>query len=193
MRESVRAHLSEAVGTYEDKQREQWILELPAQVALTGSQIWWSNDMEHVFKRLEEGFESSLKDYNKKQISQLNSLITMLLGELSPGNRQKIMTVCTIDVHARDVVANLIAQKATSSQAFHWLSQLRHCWNEQLGHCFVNICDAQFQYSYEYLGNTPRLVVTPLTDRWDFYHDEPWICRKNRAAPEPQDFIQVCH
>ncbi|XP_055083623.1 dynein axonemal heavy chain 11 isoform X2 [Periophthalmus magnuspinnatus] len=165
MRESVRAHLSEAVGTYEDKQREQWILELPAQVALTGSQIWWSNDMEHVFKRLEEGFESSLKDYNKKQISQLNSLITMLLGELSPGNRQKIMTVCTIDVHARDVVANLIAQKATSSQAFHWLSQLRHCWNEQLGHCFVNICDAQFQYSYEYLGNTPRLVVTPLTDR----------------------------
>ncbi|KAK7886266.1 hypothetical protein WMY93_025887 [Mugilogobius chulae] len=142
MRESVRAHLSDAVGTYEDKSREQWILELPAQVALTGSQIWWSNDMEHVFKRLEEGFESSLKDYNKKQIVQLNALISMLLGELSPGNRQKIMTVCTIDVHARDVVANLIAQKATSSQAFQWLSQLRHRWNEQLGHCFVNICDA---------------------------------------------------
>uniref|UniRef100_A0AAV2MDL9 AAA+ ATPase domain-containing protein n=1 Tax=Knipowitschia caucasica TaxID=637954 RepID=A0AAV2MDL9_KNICA len=165
MRGSVRAQLSEAVATYEDKAREQWVLDLPAQVALTGSQVWWSNDMQLVFKRLEEGFESSLKDYNKKQVSQLNSLISMLLGELSPGNRQKIMTVCTIDVHARDVVANLIAQKATSSQAFQWLSQLRHCWKDQVGHCFVNICDAQFQYSYEYLGNTPRLVVTPLTDR----------------------------
>ncbi|TKS81941.1 Dynein heavy chain 17, axonemal [Collichthys lucidus] len=98
-------------------------------------------------------------------ISQLNLLIGMLLGELSSGDRQKIMTICTIDVHARDIVASLIAQKVTTSQAFQWLSQLRHCWYEQQHHCFVNICDAQFLYSYEYLGNTPRLVITPLTDR----------------------------
>ncbi|XP_042345657.1 dynein axonemal heavy chain 11 [Plectropomus leopardus] len=165
MKECVRGHLSEAVSVYEDRPREQWILDYPAQVALTGSQIWWSSDMELVFKRLEEGFESALKDYNKKQISQLNLLIGMLLGELSSGDRQKIMTLCTIDVHARDIVASLIAQKVTTSQAFQWLSQLRHCWHEQQHHCFVNICDAQFLYSYEYLGNTPRLVITPLTDR----------------------------
>ncbi|KAF7658249.1 hypothetical protein LDENG_00015570 [Lucifuga dentata] len=165
MRECIRGHFSEAVSVYEDRSREQWILDFPAQVALTGSQIWWTNDMELVFKRLEEGFESALKDYNKKQISQLNSLISLLLGELSSGDRQKIMTICTIDVHARDVVASLIAHKVTSSQAFQWLSQLRHCWNEQQHHCFANICDAQFLYSYEYLGNTPRLVITPLTDR----------------------------
>ncbi|XP_054638441.1 dynein axonemal heavy chain 11 isoform X2 [Dunckerocampus dactyliophorus] len=165
MRESVRSRLSEAVSVYEERPREQWILDFPAQVALTASQIWWSNDVELVFKRLEEGLESALKDYNKKQIAQLNMLINMLLNELSSGNRQKIMTVCTIDVHARDVVANLIAHKVTTSQAFLWLSQLRHCWNEQHHHCFINICDAQFSYLYEYLGNTPRLVITPLTDR----------------------------
>ncbi|XP_060906749.1 dynein axonemal heavy chain 11 [Labrus mixtus] len=165
MRECVRGHLSDAVSVYEDRPREQWILDFPAQVALTGSQIWWSNDMELVFKRLEEGFEYALKDYNKKQISHLNLLISMLLGDLSSGDRQKIMTICTIDVHARDIVASLIAQKVTTSQSFQWLSQLRHCWYEQQHHCFVNICDAHFLYSYEYLGNTPRLVITPLTDR----------------------------
>ncbi|XP_061919084.1 dynein axonemal heavy chain 11 isoform X5 [Entelurus aequoreus] len=165
MRESVRGRLSEAVSVYEERPREQWILDFPAQVALTASQIWWSNDVELVFKRMEEGFESALKDYNKKQIAQLNMLIDMLLNEMSSGNRQKIMTICTIDVHARDVVASLIAQKVTTSHAFQWLSQLRHCWNEQQHHCFINICDAQFPYLYEYLGNTPRLVITPLTDR----------------------------
>lgn len=68
MKECVRAHLSEAVSVHEDRSREQWILDFPAQVALTGSQIWWNNDMELVFRRLEEGFESALKDYNKKQV-----------------------------------------------------------------------------------------------------------------------------
>ena len=43
----------------------------------------------------------------------------MLLGDLSPGDRQKIMTICTIDVHARDVVANLISQKVS----IHYLGQ----------------------------------------------------------------------
>lgn len=114
----------------------------------------------------------------------------MLLGDLTPGDRQKIMTICTIDVHARDVVAGLISQKVggeaescvgticrlpplmfvplqvTNSQAFAWLSQLRHRWDDKSRHCYVNICDAQFQFSYEYLGNTNRLVITPLTDRY---------------------------
>lgn len=78
MRESVRGHLSEAVSLYEDRPREQWILDFPAQVALTGSQIWWSNDMELVFKRFDEGFESALKDYNKKQVNFMMSYQTVI-------------------------------------------------------------------------------------------------------------------
>ncbi|XP_075778340.1 dynein axonemal heavy chain 11 isoform X2 [Pelodiscus sinensis] len=165
MRKTVHRHIMEAVAAYEEKPREQWIFDYPAQVALTSSQIWWTTDVGIAFNRLEEGYETALKDYNKKQIAQLNTLIALLLGELASGDRQKIMTICTIDVHARDVVAKLVSQKVTSSQAFAWLSQLRHRWDEIQKHCLANICDAQFQYFYEYLGNIARLVITPLTDR----------------------------
>ncbi|KAK1334847.1 hypothetical protein QTO34_004418 [Cnephaeus nilssonii] len=158
MQETVRHSITEAIAAYEEKPRELWIFDFPAQVALTSSQIWWTTDVGIAFSRLEEGYETALKDFHKKQ---LNALIALLLGELLPGDRQKVMTICTIDVHARDVVAKLISQKAT----FAWLSQLRHQWEDSRKHCFVHICDAQFQYFYEYLGNSPRLVITPLTDR----------------------------
>ena len=42
------------------------------------------------FSQLEEGLENSLKDFSKKQIAQLNNLISLLLGNLSKGDRQKV-------------------------------------------------------------------------------------------------------
>ncbi|XP_077184230.1 dynein axonemal heavy chain 17 isoform X3 [Paroedura picta] len=165
MQSTLRKEISEAVVTYEEKPREQWLFDYPAQIALTCTQIWWTTEVGIAFSRLEEGYENAIKDYNKKQINQLNTLITLLIGNLTPGDRMKIMTICTIDVHARDVIAKMITAKVESSQAFTWQSQLRHRWDEEKGHCYANICDAQLQYSYEYLGNTPRLVITPLTDR----------------------------
>ena len=134
-------------------------------MALAGTQIFWTTEVNAAFTSLEEGFEPALKNYYKKQISQLNVLITMLLGNLTKGARQKVMTICTIDVHSRDTVAKMIQQKVESKQSFSWQSQLRHRWDTTEEDCFANICDAQFRYSHEYLGNTPRLVITPLTDR----------------------------
>ncbi|XP_067212065.1 dynein beta chain, ciliary [Linepithema humile] len=165
MRVSIRHYFSEAVVTYEEKPREQWLFDYPAQVSLCGTQIWWTTEVNIAFGRLEEGYDNSIKDYLKKQISQLSTLITLLIGELTKQERQKVMTICTIDVHSRDVVTKLVQSKVESAQAFQWQSQLRHRWDEKEKDCFANICDAQFKYSHEYLGNTPRLVITPLTDR----------------------------
>lgn len=165
MRATLLHLFGEAVATYDEKPREVWIYDFPAQPALCGTQIWWTTEVNISLARLEEGYENALKDYQKKQIAQLSALIVLLLGDLTAGERQKIMTICTIDVHSRDVVAKMIAAKVENSQAFQWQSQLRHRWDLKKKNCFANICDAQFKYQYEYLGNTPRLVITPLTDR----------------------------
>lgn len=126
MKRSVRYHISQAVTTYDEKPREQWILDHQAQPALCGTQIWWTTEVNMAFLRLEEGFENAFKDYQRKQINQLNALIVLLGGELNESDRRKIMTICTIDVHARDVVAKMIAMKADHFSSFQWQSQLRH-------------------------------------------------------------------
>lgn len=165
MRGTLHELFQKSVIAYEEKAREVWVFDWPAQTALCTTQIWWTLEVNVAFGKLEEGYENSLRDYQKKQILQLNSLIELLLGDLIQGDRQKIMTICTIDVHSRDVVAKLILQKIENSNAFQWQSQLRHRWDREQDDCFANICDAEFRYDYEYLGNTPRLVITPLTDR----------------------------
>jgi len=68
MKETVRLAIAEAIAAYEEKPRELWIFDFPAQVALTGSQIWWTTDVGIAFSRLEEGYETALKDFHKKQV-----------------------------------------------------------------------------------------------------------------------------
>ncbi|GIY35616.1 dynein beta chain, ciliary [Caerostris darwini] len=162
VRHTLKEDLSSALGSYEDGNRESWIFENIAQVALTGTQIWWTAEVSAALQRVRQGHETALKQYNKKQMQQLHHLIGLLLTELSRESRQKVMTICTMDVHARDVVSKLVSMRVEAESDFAWQSQLRHRWEED---CSVYICDARFDYCHEYLGNTPRLVVTPLTDR----------------------------
>ena len=166
MRDTLRHLLGESVTSYEEKPREQWIFDFPAQIVLAGSQIWWTTEVNAAFSRLEEGYENALKDYYKKQVNQLTALISLIQGSLKKNDRQMIMSLCTLDVHARDMVTKLIVEKAENAQCFTWQSQLRLRWDDvNENDCFINICDAQLRYNYEYLGNTPRLVITALTDR----------------------------
>lgn len=48
------------------------VIWLSCQVASMSSQIWCAADAEIVFERLEEGFESALKDYLRKQVCEIN-------------------------------------------------------------------------------------------------------------------------
>jgi len=77
--------------------------------------------------------------------------------------RQKIMCLITMDTHSRDVIDRLIKENVRKAEEFQWQSQLKFYWTNN--NAEIKIADARFNYAYEYLGNGPRLVITPLTDR----------------------------
>ena len=68
------------------------------------------------------------------------------------------------EVHTRDVIQELIQNNVTDIQNFNWISQLRY-YADRDDDVDVRMINATLPYSYEYLGNTTRLVITPLTDR----------------------------
>lgn len=98
-------------------------------------------------------------------IEDLQKLIKMVQGDLDRALRQKIMCMITLDTHSRDVMLRLIDENVRKNDEFQWQSQLKFVWDKEKGSAKSHIADASFWYSYEYLGNGPRLVVTPLTDR----------------------------
>lgn len=68
----------------------------------------------------------------EKQCAQLSDIIEIINGELSPNDRKKLITLCTVDVHARDVVQRLIDEKTENANCFQWQSQLRYVYNTKL-------------------------------------------------------------
>ncbi len=56
------------------------------------------------------------------------------------------------------------------AQDFDWLVQLRYFVERNPDEAnrfdfFIRISNSHLGYSYEYLGNSSRLIITPLTDR----------------------------
>ena len=143
------------------RQRVAWLAPLSCmpllQVVIVVSRIWFTTEAAQALELLDAGNESVLKEYSKQQQNQLRSLIALVMGDLSFGDRRKIITLITTDVHARDMVLKMIEDKVTSAQCFQWQSLLRYTLDDNVG-CAMDICDAHFIHGLEYVGNCGCLV-----------------------------------
>ncbi|XP_031208338.1 dynein heavy chain 2, axonemal isoform X2 [Mastomys coucha] len=146
--------------------RDKWVKDWAGQVVITASQIQWTADVTKCLMTAKERSDKKiLKVMKKKQVSILNKYSEAIRGNLTKIMRLKIVALVTIEIHARDVLEKLYKSGLMDVNAFDWLSQLRFYWEKDVDDCIIRQTNTQFQYGYEYLGNSGRLVITPLTDR----------------------------
>lgn len=165
MRAALRAEYHAAMSAYEERPRVKWVFDYSAQTTVIVSRTYFTQEVNDAFAELEAGNEDALKAVLERQKAQLSDLIGLINGPLSKNDRKKLITLCTIDVHARDVVARMIEDRCESADAFAWQSQLRYGRDPKTGDPLVQICDADIPYQFEYIGNCGCLCITPLTDR----------------------------
>ncbi|XP_036403568.1 dynein heavy chain 2, axonemal [Megalops cyprinoides] len=146
--------------------RDKWVKDWPGQMLITASQIQWTTDVTKcLMVGKERSDKSALKSMKKKQVSMLRRYSDAIRGNLSKILRLKIVALVTVEVHARDVIDKLAKAGCCDVSSFDWLSQLRLYWDKDVDDCIIRQTNTRFQYGYEYLGNSGRLVITPLTDR----------------------------
>jgi dynein heavy chain len=123
-----------------------------------------------------------------KVVSQLEGLSALLRTHRKNGldkekenelNRLAITSLLVHDVHNRDVLSDLMLANVTTISEWEWQGQLRYYLEDDK--CVVRMVQSTFEYGCEYIGNTSRLVLTPLTDRAYRCDIAEWECTISTA------------
>lgn len=164
---SVRSRTEAGILDYAITPRKQWVGKWPGMVVISVCSIFWTQQVEEAIQ-----VEGGLAKYEQLCTDQINDIVEMVRGKLPKATRTSLSALTVIDVHARDVVAELVTANIKAQDDFKWIAQLRYYWETNAISKFqdredvvVKMITTDIMYGYEYLGNSGRLVITPLTDR----------------------------
>ncbi|OHT14597.1 Dynein heavy chain family protein [Tritrichomonas foetus] len=160
MRVSLKEYVSDSLVDYSKRKKEQWISRFPAQVILIANQILWT---QQVTTALNQGKQRNLEILKRKYIEQLEELTSIIRKPISKLMRQVVSCLLINEVHNRDIIQTLVSNSVHDPDNFKWVQQLRYYWEDDT--VIVRSINNTYEYSYEYAGNSARLVITPLTDR----------------------------
>jgi dynein heavy chain len=169
--------------------RVQWMYDYQGMICLATNQIWWTWEVEDVYRKVQKGNKMAMKNYAKQLHQQLEEVVQEVRSPtLSSNDRKKFNTVLIIDVHAKDIIDGFVRDRyqltsfnfsifsifslttplgnsILDAREFDWESQLRFYWMREPDELMLRQCTGEFGYGYEYMGLNGRLVITPLTDR----------------------------
>ena len=118
----------EALEAYVNSDRKEWVKQWPGQCVLAVTAKYWT---EYIHLAIRKG-GTALYDFLQVNNSQIEDIVAMVRGKLSKQNRVTLQALIVLDVHGRDVLAQLVDMNMTSEYDFTWLSQLRYYWEVRL-------------------------------------------------------------
>jgi len=160
IKSSMKEYINQSIVSYNKKKREYWLAEFPAQVVLIVNQIMWTQQVSTVLKGQKL---RGMKVLQQKYIEQLEQLTAMIRQPVSHLIRQIVSCLLIFEVHNRDIIQYFITNEVSDIESFQWIQQLRYYFEDDT--VYVRCINNSYEYSYEYAGNSSRLVITPLTDR----------------------------
>ena len=175
MLKSVRQQMILGIEDYMLCSRSEWMQKWPSQIVINASQLYWTKETEEA---LAEKGNAGLYEYLQQCEQQLSDIVTLVRsGKLNKKQATTVGATAVMDVHAKDMIDKMAKEGCTSAGEFSWMSQLRFYWKQDedivasgksadgKGNLRVIMMTSNRAYGYEYLGNSFRLVVTPLTDK----------------------------
>lgn len=138
------------------------LFDFPAQIVLAINMIAWTKYCEKAISNTE------IFDVKMATEGKIEKLVNLINTDLTVGQRELVKSLIVLDVHNRDVVTQLASLPQLEINDFKWKKEFRYYWKQDQGtefDCYINQTSFNFRYGYEYLGNSPRLVITPLTDK----------------------------
>lgn len=172
MRASMKASLLGCLDAYHARPLDQWMLTWPSQSLLLSSAITWCKDVTDIL--LDASLPASpqvgtlssrLDKLEVKSSAQIHRIVDIVLQKrLSPLQHGCIENYIIAEVYRKDVTRRLKAEKVSSIDDIEWLRVPRF-YLDKGDNVTVKCGYALLGYGDEYLGNSPRLVITPLTER----------------------------
>ncbi|XP_050986096.1 LOW QUALITY PROTEIN: cytoplasmic dynein 2 heavy chain 1 [Labeo rohita] len=134
----------------------------PSQILCLAEQIQFTADVENAIRQqnlhqLELELTAKLESYTSVDGNTDDTAESRVL-------QSKLKALILDVIHNISVVQSLREAQIHSTDDWIWKKQLRFYLNTDQ-RCSIQMVDAEFNYTYEYQGNAPKLVHTPLTDK----------------------------
>ncbi|KPI88248.1 putative dynein heavy chain [Leptomonas seymouri] len=155
VKSTLKAHVAQCVAKSD-------IGAFASQVLCTAEMVTFTRKVETAIRESSGG--NALKKLKASLQVRLRELTAYAGGNSDALVGIKLKALIMDLIHNIAVVDLLITNNVEKESHWLWKKQLRF-YLDGTQQCLLRMVDAEFRYTYEYQGNAPKLVHTPLTDR----------------------------